>query len=211
MPEPKDVRSEAFEVPRAPENAPPGQEFPAGNVPSLEEVVRDHAPRVYNLARRMLNNDDDAEDVTQEVFLRVVQKLPEFRGESDITTWLHRITVNVALYHRQRRAAQNENRVHDPLETVLEDKVPSGPSRQWSAGPEEVLQDREAQALIEQAIADLPEVYRDVFVLADVEGLPNQEISDLLGLSLSAVKSRLHRARLMLRNALAPHFEEVAT
>jgi RNA polymerase sigma-70 factor (ECF subfamily) len=177
---------------------------------SAEEVFRDYAPRVYNLARRMLTSEADAEDVTQDVLLQVVRKLPTFRGEAAFPTWLHRVTVNAALAHRRKRAVQHEHRSRDPLEAFLDEERPEAPVRRWSVGPEEAALDRETQHLIERAIADLPEPYRDVFVLADVEGLPNAEIGAMLGLSLAAVKSRLHRARQTLRKALAPHFEEVS-
>ncbi len=176
---------------------------------SVEQVFRDYAPRIYNLARRMLGNDADAEDVTQDVLLQVVRKLDTFRGESAFPTWLHKVTVNAALAHRRKRAVREEHRVRDPLDEFLEDGTHEGPVRRWSVGPLQEALDRETQRLIEKAIAGLPEIYRDVYVLADVEGLSNQEIAELLGLSVAAVKSRLHRARLLMRNALAPHFEEV--
>ena len=174
-----------------------------------EQVFRDYAPRVYNLARRMLGSDADAEDVTQEVLLQVVRKLSTFRGEAAFPTWLHRVTVNAALNHRQKRARHENRIVHDPLDRYFEDGQHHAPVRGWAVGPEEVALDRERHELIEHAIAGLPEMYRDVFVLADVEGLPNPEIAEMLGLSVAAVKSRLHRARLMMRHALAPHFEGV--
>ncbi len=177
---------------------------------SAEEVFHEYAPRVYNLARRMLSSDADAEDVTQDVLLQVVRKLPSFRGESAFPTWLHRVTVNAALAHRRKGAVRDEHRSRAPLDIILEEQPPSGPVRRWSVGPEEAALDREAQQLIEHAIAELPEEYRDVFVLSDVEGVPNAEIGEMLGLSLPAVKSRLHRARQKLRDALAPHFEEVS-
>ena len=88
--------------------------------------------------------------------------------------------------------------------------MPQRPPRRWSVGPEEAALDRETQQLVERAIDELPEEYRDVFVMSDVAGLPNAEIGEKLGLSLPAVKSRLHRARQKLRDALAPHFEEVS-
>ena len=177
---------------------------------SAEEVFHQYAPRVYNLARRMLNSDADAEDVTQDVLLQVVRKLPSFRGESAFPTWLYRVTVNAALGHRRKRAVQNEHRADGPFDLILEEQMPRGPVRRWTIGPEEAALDRESQQLIEEAIAALPEEYRDVFVLSDMEGLPNAEIGEMLGLSLPAVKSRLHRARQKLRDALAPHFEEVS-
>src|SRR5437667_6476822 len=85
------------------------------------QVFTDYAPRVFNLARRMLGNDADAEDVTQDVLLQVVRKLNTFRGEADLTTWLHRITVNAALAHRGKRARREEHEVHDPLDHFHED------------------------------------------------------------------------------------------
>jgi RNA polymerase sigma-70 factor (ECF subfamily) len=173
-------------------------------------VFREYAPRIYNLARRMLGSDSDAEDVTQDVLVQVIRNLGNFRGESALSTWLHRITVNAALAHRHKRAVREGHRLHQPVETFVEEEHPQAPVRRWSVGPEEEALNRETQRLIEEAIAGLPETYRDVFVLADVEGLPNAEIGDLLGLSVPAVKSRLHRARLLMRKALAPHFEEVS-
>jgi RNA polymerase sigma-70 factor (ECF subfamily) len=175
-----------------------------------EQVFRDYAPRVYNLARRMLGNDADAEDVTQDVLLQVVRKLDTFRGASAFPTWLHRVTVNAALAHRRKRAQREDHRVPDPLENFLDDGHHSHVVRPWSVRPDQEALDRETHDLIEKAISRLPEIYRDVYVLADVEGLPNAEIGDMLGLSIPAVKSRLHRGRLLMRDALAPHFEEVS-
>jgi len=185
----------------------------ADKVPELtpERVLRDYGPRVYSIARRMLNNDADAEDVTQEVLLQVVRKLSTFRGESAFPTWLHRVTVNAALAYRRQRAMREQHRAPGELsEDAIELSQPT-PGRRWMGAPEQKIIDRETQELIEAAIARLPESYRDVYVLADVEGLPNAEIAEMLGLKVPAVKSRLHRARLMMRNALAPHFEEKGT
>jgi RNA polymerase sigma-70 factor (ECF subfamily) len=173
-----------------------------------EKVMRDYVPRIYSLARRMLGNEADAEDVTQEVLLQVVRKLDTFRGESAFPTWLHRVTVNAALAHRRQKAARDKYRVHEPVEDLPAVGAPGGPVRRWAAPPDQQALHHETQQLIENAIAGLSEMYRDVYVLADVEGLPNAEIAELLGLGLAAVKSRLHRARLMMRDALAHHFEE---
>lgn len=173
-----------------------------------ERVFREFGPRVYNLARRMLGNDADAEDVTQDVLLQVVRKLDTFRGESAFPTWLHRVTVNAALAHRRKAVNRQEKTAADPLEAFIDDGKRLMPVRSWTLRPEQAALDHETQVLIEGAIADLPEQFRDVYVLADVEGLPNADIADSLGLSVPAVKSRLHRARLAMRDRLAPHFEE---
>ena len=115
------------------------------------------------------------------------------------------------LYDLLEDAVRQEHLTADPLDHFLDDGHHAGPVQQWSVAPEQAVLDAETQQLIEAAIATLPEIFRDVYVLADVEGLPNAEIADMLGLSVAAVKSRLHRARLLMRDALAPHFQEVAT
>jgi RNA polymerase sigma-70 factor (ECF subfamily) len=172
-----------------------------------EFVFREYAPRIYNIARRMLGNDADAEDVTQDVLVQVIRKLDTFRGDSQLSTWLHRVTVNVALAYRQKRANRQKHETHETAEVSLE-IVPAGsPVKRWNVGPEEPVLAAEQAQIIEHAIGELPGPFRDVYVLADVEGLPNSEIADMLGLSVPAVKSRLHRARLRMRDSLAPHFE----
>jgi RNA polymerase sigma-70 factor (ECF subfamily) len=176
--------------------------------PTAEQVFHQYAPRVYTLARRMLGNDADAEDVTQDVLLQVVRKLNTFRGDADLFTWLHRVTVNAALAHRARKARRQEHEVHDPLNHFLDDGNHAHSVRPWSVAPDQQALDREREQIIERAIAGLPEIYRDVYVLSDVEGLSNPQIGEMLNLSLPAVKSRLHRGRLLMRDALAPHFEE---
>jgi RNA polymerase sigma-70 factor (ECF subfamily) len=178
--------------------------------PTPETVFQEYTPRIYNLARRMLSSETDAEDVTQDVMLQVVRKLDTFRGEAALPTWLHRVTVNAALAHRRKRATRQKHQVTDPLEHILENGFHVAPVKPWSVDPAKPVMDQETHELIEEAIRELPEIYRDVYVLADVEGLSNAEIGEMLELSLPAVKSRLHRARLIMRNALAPHFEEAA-
>jgi RNA polymerase sigma-70 factor (ECF subfamily) len=167
-------------------------------------VYQDYAPRVYNMARRMVRSDVDAEDVTQDVLLQVVRKLPTFRGESAFPTWLHRVTVNAALSHRRRQAVRPDHGLPGSLDAFGANEPLPGPQR--ILGPEAHLLSHEAHQLIQRAIDSLPSAYRIVFVLSDVEGLPNADIADRLEMSLAAVKSRLHRARLMLRDALAPYF-----
>jgi RNA polymerase sigma-70 factor, ECF subfamily len=174
-----------------------------GTSTTAEEVFAAYAPRVYAVARRMLANDADAEDVTQDVLVQVLRKLDTFRGEACLATWLYRVTVNAALAHRRKQSRRRECQVDAPLDTLGQQAGRAGFGQ--AEPPDRQVLDRELQALIEQAIARLPEMYRDVYVLADVEDRPNAEIGELLGLSVAAVKSRLHRARLMMRDALASH------
>ena len=172
---------------------------------TAEDVFYAFAPRVYKLARRMLNHDADAEDVTQEVLLQVIRKLNTFRGEAALTTWLKRVTVNSVLLHRRKQARHRERQVSTPLHALPEhEKVCAAQSPRNT--PEQHAIDRETRELIESAIARLPEIYREVYVLADIENMPNAAIGALLALRIAAVKSRLHRARQMMREALTPHF-----
>ena len=181
--------------------------------PTPEFVFREYAPRIYQIARRMLGNDADAEDVTQEVLLKVIRKIQGFRGESALPTWLHRVTVNAALEHREKRANRARHETSASEDAVFDAVAaePPGSTRLPCQGqtPDEIALASEQRGVIERAIARLPEPFRDVYVLADVEQLPNAEIADLLGMSVPAVKSRLHRARLRMRDLLAPHFEDI--
>lgn len=172
-----------------------------------ELVFHEYAPRIYNIARRMLGNDADAEDVTQDVLLQVVRKLDTFRGDAQISTWLHRVTVNAALAHRQKRANRQKHETGEVGAELLQSAAPEAAVKRWNVSPEDPVLAAEDQEVIEKAINQLPEPFRDVYVLADVEGLPNSEIGEMLNLSVPAVKSRLHRARMRMRDLLAPHFE----
>ena len=173
-------------------------------LPTAEEVFHAYAPRLYSLALRVLGNTADAEDVTQEVLLLVVRKLDTFRGISSLATWLHRVTVNAALTYRRRQARHSERHLDASLECLATHTASD------CCAPDHQALDHELREQLERAIARLPELYRDVFVLAEFEELPYAEIGRLLGLSLAAVKSRLHHARLLVRAALAPYAEMVA-
>jgi RNA polymerase sigma-70 factor, ECF subfamily len=171
---------------------------------TVEGIFFAYAPRVYNIVRRMLDNDSDAEDITQDVFLQVVRKLDTFRGESNLTTWLYRVTVNAVLLHRRKQRRRREI----PAGECSLDTLPSGTKaldKNCSCpAPDARMLHNETREMVEAAISRLPVIYRDVFVLADVEGFSNPEISRLLQLGVPAVKSRLHRARLMMRESLPP-------
>ena len=182
--------------------------FPSA--PSPEQMFRLHRTRVYNLARRMLVNEADAEDVMQDVFLQVTRKVDSFRGNSDVTTWLHRLTVNAARMHLRREARRQERPLGLPFDTIVNVDPRESSSRLWRGNPEKAALDRERWQLIERTIRTLPSTYHDVFVLADIEGFSNAEIGRLLGLRLPAVKSRLRRARLIVRGNLARYFEGAA-
>jgi RNA polymerase sigma-70 factor (ECF subfamily) len=171
--------------------------------PTVAQICEHYGSRIYNLARWMAFNRCDAEDITQDVFLQLVRKLATFRGESEFTTWLHRVTVNAALGHRRRFGVRRTLAAVGPLEHFLDRG-----RHWWSLQPDHQAQTRELQRKIDQAIARLPKIYRQVFVLADVNNLPLADVADLLMVKLGAIKSRLHRARRLLRTYLAPYLED---
>ena len=186
-----DLRADQTPTPAA---TPAGPAADGGPL-TPERVFHEHLPCVYHLARRLLGHDADAEDVTQDVLLQVVRRLHSFRGEAEFTTWLHRVIVNAVLLHRRRLAARTDRQTGDRLQQYLHDPACSAHRRAGPETPDQRLLDDELRELLEQAIGRLPEPYRDVYVLADVEGCSNAHIGEVLGLSLAAVKSRLHRAR----------------
>ena len=158
-----------------------------GDRRAFERVYRAHVNRVFSLCTRMLGDRTLAEEVTQDVFVRVWEKLPGFRGESAFSTWLHRVTVNVVL---SRRKAVG---VHQARTTDDEEAQSLAASRPVSVGD---------RLDLEAAIAGLPPGARRVFVLHDVEGFTHEEIGDQLGISPGGSKAQLHRARMLLRAAL---------
>ncbi len=166
---------------------------------SAERVFYNHARLVYKVARRVLDNEDDAEDVAQEVMLRVVRKLDSFRGECRLATWLYRVTRNTALMHRWKAIRHREREMNVPL-VALEREDPRA-----NACPTQRLLDSEMRELIESASSRLRKIYREVYRLADIEERSYAEIGEMLQLGVPTVKSRLHRARSMIREALARH------
>ena len=161
----------------------------SGRAQPFEEIFRLHHRRVYSLCLRMIGNSTEAEDLTQDVFVLVFRKLGSFRGESAFTTWLHRLTVNQVLMHLRKNHVRKEQLTEDgemPVEIMVD-------RNKFNRSP---VLDRLA---LDEAIAQLPQGYRIVFVLHDVEGLEHREIASLLGCSIGTSKSQLHRARMKMR------------
>jgi RNA polymerase sigma-70 factor (ECF subfamily) len=167
---------------------------------AFAEVVRRYQGKVYQLALRLTGNEMDAMDVIQDVFLSVWQKIHTFRGAAAFSSWLYRITANAAFARLNKRRRTAAVSLDDILPAVEE----SGGEHlvDWPEKPDTILYNKEAREALDRAITALPEDFRTVVVLRDVEGLSNQEVADILNLSVPAVKSRLHRARLILRKRL---------
>jgi RNA polymerase sigma-70 factor (ECF subfamily) len=178
----------------------------AGDQAAYAKLVEDNATAIYRLALRMMGNEADAEDVLQETFLSAFKSIDRFEGRSSLSTWLYRIASNAALM-RLRRNEPEQVSVDEPVERDDGEMMP----RQFfdfCCLPEEDLLREEAREQMKQAIDDLPPTLRSVFVLRDIEGLSTAETAEALDLSESAVKSRLMRARLKLRDGLSRYFSQ---
>ncbi len=176
----------------------------AGEEPAFEELVRRYQARVYRLACRLTANEADAKDVLQETFLSAYRGLPGFRADSRFSTWLYRIATNAALMHRRARARRPAESLEAFLPRFDADGVHAAePADLLAASRVEELLDRKLLAEKARAGLDrLPDIYRDAFVLRDLEELPTSEVAELLGIEPAAVRQRVHRARLMLRGYL---------
>jgi len=169
---------------------------------ALGELVHRYESKVYSLALKMLRNPEDAEDVLQDTFLRAYRGIKSFQGHSTFSTWIYRITANSALMRlRKKQLPMVWIDDADERETPIN-------IADWSPSPVEQLLSQETQVAMNEAIEALPPEFRQVFVLRDIEELSNAEVADILDLSVPAVKSRLHRARLKVRNRLAAYFSE---
>lgn len=178
----------------------------AGDQAAYAQLVEEQAARIYRLALRMMGNETDAEDVLQETFLSAFRSIDSFEERSSLSTWLYRIATNAALM-RLRRKEPEQVSVDEPLERDDGDLLP----RQFfdfCCLPEDDLLRDEARAEMLRAIEELPATLRSVFVLRDIEGLSTEETASALDLSTSAVKSRLMRARLKLRERLSTYFSQ---
>ncbi len=169
----------------------------AGNIAAFELLYERYHRRTYSLCLRMTNNQTEAEDLTQEVFIQLFRKAGSFRGDSAFSTWLHRLTVNQVLMHFRRRSVKNEKTSQDG---EMPEQVVPGTENQ-SKMP---VLDRIA---LTRAIGELPPGYKSVFTLHDIEGYEHEEVARLLGISVGTSKSQLHKARLKLRGLLVKQNE----
>lgn len=171
-----------------------------GNMEAFEELVRRYERKVYNITYRLLGNEQDATEALQDTFLRAYRFLPKFGFKSSFYTWLYRIATNVSLTRLRRRKNVEVVSLDAPVPDTddLKFDLPD-----TGRTPEEVFAQKRLREKLDQAVRELPEEYRKVVVLRDLQGLSNEEVSRILKLSVPAVKSRLHRARLALREKLA--------
>lgn len=185
----------------------------AGDLDAFEALTSRHEQRVFSLARRMLRQEQDAEDVTQQTFLSALENLDGFRGEASFATWLFRIATHAALkIIRKRKGLDTVSLEAATEERDNFDAVPHPEYiADWRQSPEELVHQNEVQRLLDEALAKLDAKHRLIFLLRDVEGLSIQETAGTLGLSEANVKVRLLRARLQLREHLTAALGDPAT
>jgi RNA polymerase sigma-70 factor (ECF subfamily) len=180
-----------------------------GDDDAYERVVRLHGPRMLATAKRMLGNEDDAQDVVQEALVSAFNGMRNFAGQSQLSTWLHRIVVNAALMKMRARRRRPEESIDDMLPRFVEDGHWEESPRRWNASPEELVESEGARAAVRACIDRLPEAYRSVLLLRDIEDFDTEETASLLGTTPNAVKIRLHRARQALRMLLDQQVPEL--
>ena len=180
----------------------------AGDNRAFDELVRRYRDKVYRLSYKILRHEEDAAEALQDAFLSAYRGLKNFKAESTFSTWLYRIATNASLMKYRKRRDH-----HISLE---QSQSPDGEGEglelpDWTTQPLDELLDSETRSVMEEGIARLPEELRAVFVLRDIEGLSNSDAAEVLGLMVAAVKSRLHRARLALRDRLNRYFSDKMT
>jgi RNA polymerase sigma-70 factor, ECF subfamily len=179
----------------------------AGEIHLYHELIRPYERSVYVMALSYMKNEADAEDVVQEAFIRAFRKLSSFRGESKFSTWLISITINEARTRLRRQALVRM----EPLDQLPDQDKSVSPAllRDWREIPSEAVERQEVRNLIQRVVEQLPNIYRQVFLLRDVEELTTSETAETLNISIPSVKVRLHRARMMLQKQLAPQLRTV--
>ena len=180
----------------------------AGDLEAFESLVNLYDKRVYNIARRLLENEQDAEDVLQETFLRAFENLNRFRREASFYTWIVQIAVNASLQRLNQRKKWPTVPLGDANETDDDESFRPRVVVIWEEDPEKVYSQKELRKILDAAISSLPLIYRMVFLLKDVENLSSDQVARTLGISLPAAKSRLIRARLELRERLGKYFRK---
>ena len=176
-----------------------------GDIGAFEQLVRRYDRNVFRIAQHITQNREDAEDVVQDAFLKAFQNLGQFQGQSKFYTWLVRIAVNEALMRLRRRRPERTVSLDEDVKTE-EDSIPREVA-DWSPNPEQLYSQAELKDILSKTIQGLSPGFRTVFVLRDVEALSTEETAEALNLSIPAVKSRLLRARLQLRDRLNKYFK----
>jgi RNA polymerase sigma-70 factor, ECF subfamily len=176
-----------------------------GDLTAFNELVNRYSRKIYRLAKHITQNEEDAEDVLQETFLKAYEHLGSFQGQSKFYTWIVRIAVNESLMKLRKRKSDRTVPLDEPLDTGEDTVVRE--IAVWDQNPEQQYSREEVGAILDEAVQSLKPTFRTVFVLRDIEELSTEETAEALGISVPAVKSRLLRARLQLREKLTRFFK----
>lgn len=182
----------------------------ARNEAAFDRLVRAYGGRMLAVARRFLRNEEDARDVVQDAFVSAFRSIDRFAGDSRVSTWLHRIVVNASLMRLRSRRRGSEEPIDDLLPRFLDDGHEVRPTREWREDAQAALERREVREQVRRCIDRLPDTYRTVLLMRDIEEMDTEVVAHLLEISPNAVKIRLHRARQALRTLLDPQFRKGA-
>lgn len=180
----------------------------SGEDAAYAEVISLYGGRCLAVARRFMRTEDDAQDAVQDAFLSMFRNIERFDEQSKLSTWLHRIVVNACLMRLRTRQRRPETSIEALLPTFLDDGHQSRPSRPWPDDPAAQAERSELRRLVRRKIDELPDQYRNVILLRDIEELDTAATAEALGMTETAVKTRLHRARQALRELLDRHLRE---
>lgn len=183
----------------------------AGENAAFERLVREHGGRMLAVARRMLRGENEAEEAVQDAFISAFKAIGKFEGGAKLSTWLHRITVNAALMRLRKTGRLRETSIEGMLPTFAENGHAGVASKSWQTNERAGtagIESQEMRAIVMRSIDQLPEAYRVVLVMRDIDGLTTQQAAAMLETTEAAVKVRLHRARQALRELLDPHMRE---
>jgi RNA polymerase sigma-70 factor (ECF subfamily) len=175
---------------------------------AFETLLGRYEDKVYRLAFRIVRNETDAKEILQETFVSIWRKLDTFKGDSQFGSWVYRIATNAALMRlRSARRHPEVSTEELPIGYLDNYGTPMPAGENWSKRPDDQLQSSELRTHIQAAVDALPDIYRTVFIVRDVEGLSTEETAEALGISVPTVKTRLHRARIALRDAIGGYFD----
>jgi RNA polymerase sigma-70 factor, ECF subfamily len=179
----------------------------AGDQAAFEGLVKRYERQIYNLAYRVMGNKEDASDVLQETFIQAFRKLGTFKGNSSFSTWLYRIAMNQCLMKKRRSKIMRTVSLDKPIEKHGEEDIKREFADDWTRSPAATLDNKVLKERLEKAIGLLPADYRAAFILRDMNNLSNEDAAKVLKISVPAVKSRLHRARMFLRDRVSEYFQ----
>lgn len=183
----------------------------SGDAAAFEQLVRTHMAALLRVARRMMHSEEDARDAVQDAFVSAFRSIGKFDGTAQLSTWLHRIVINACLMRLRTQRRHPEEDIEEYLPRFAQDGHQLVPNEPWSETAETLLERAEIRDVVRTAVNRLPDNYREVLVLRDLEELSTEEAAKVLGVTTNAVKVRLHRARQALRTLLDPYMRPVTT